>query len=965
MKNFVLLILLILLYPGYSYSSPIPGEELFRSSLNYSYKLNPDSSVIARHYFLGENRTVIELIDVDSEKRTNLFRIKVKQYAYIKEYSWVDRDTLYISYRLGKKDNRKIFLDVDLVKFKTNGEKKTRIRKIKQKGAILDSLPFDNDVVLFQSTKNKNVNVYKASTEILVDGELSERHKIPNHLEAAKFYVSDNKGGVRYALTYDDGDLIFWYFSDEDKRWIEFFSSDWFEDDFDFLPVGKLSGDKVAVITNRDSNTKILVEYDVRNKVFGKTLFEHPKYDLVSAELSKTEGKVKSVSYYDHGRFTTNYLEGLSTSLTGLVNTTWPDKQFVVVSENDNSPIKVLNVFSGDDPGVAYVVNLEQESVRKLDEYYPDMSSYKLSKTENISVKREGEHTIEAIITKPEKGNGVLLVVPHGGPVGVRDIDLFSRSNQYFASRGYTVLSVNFRGSSGFGKDFLNDGRGEFGKKIEEDITSVVSHIKEKNDFKYTCAMGSSYGGYSSLILSIFHPDSYDCIVSSFGVYDLPLLFNTSNIRAQEEYKKHLTKVVGEYNQTLEDYSPFFMAEKINLPVLLIAGRKDDIAGFEQSNRMNYRLKQLNKEVESLYYMRSGHGHTSWNWDHHQHAVMEEFIRRKLNLPLKESKEHKEIYGNEAMLIADSFEFEDQVENDSERALRFYQLAAKLDVPRGLYNLGSFYNRGVNVDRDMMKAIGFYKRASKLGYEFASFRLGEIYREGKKVDIDHKQANHYFSKSMEQGHEKAEFELNRAECLGWGVVRNLEVCLNKLRELEFKENKDHIHLVINDILFLGLNKPGERKLFNLFLSELGYENLSNVGELQIIDSGSYYKRPGFTYYNHADSADNILVNKSKAIGVTFSIKDEILDDEKYAILKVTWETPELFDDANYLTKSKFESFVLAHKAGQFRARMLFEHDWKHQAGDWKLKITTLDNRILYQKIFRVETGKKVADKLPD
>jgi dipeptidyl aminopeptidase/acylaminoacyl peptidase len=221
--------------------------------------------------------------------------------------------------------------------------------------------------------------------------------------------------------------------------------------------------------------------------------------------------------------------------------------------------------------------------------------------------------------------------MPHGGPIGVRETATFDPQVEFLASRGYSVLKVNFRGSSGFGKKFQNSGVGQLGRAIEHAITTVVEQVRSQHNYTKMCAIGTSYGGYSAMMLAMLHPDDYQCVISMFGVYDLPLLFNSTNATLVPEMQQALRLVLGDNNDALKQVSPFYMAEKLKAPLLLIAGKRDKIAWFEQSDRMAYRLKQLDKDVETLFCKNSAHGHQYYKDYWHQFDAISAFLLRRLD----------------------------------------------------------------------------------------------------------------------------------------------------------------------------------------------------------------------------------------------------------------------------------------------------------------------------------------------
>ena len=156
------------------------------------------------------------------------------------------------------------------------------------------------------------------------------------------------------------------------------------------------------------------------------------------------------------------------------MNTAFKGKQIVTVSQKNESEYSVIKTFASNDPGSFYLFNKKKLMAELISTRYKKLNKYQLSSSEVFDIDVKDGHKIEAILTQPNKNsNNVLLVMPHGGPIGVREFDTFDREAQYYTSRGYTVLKVNFRGSSGFGKRFQNEGVGQFGKSIEQDLSLI------------------------------------------------------------------------------------------------------------------------------------------------------------------------------------------------------------------------------------------------------------------------------------------------------------------------------------------------------------------------------------------------------------------------------------------------------------------------------------------------------------
>jgi dipeptidyl aminopeptidase/acylaminoacyl peptidase len=215
---------------------------------------------------------------------------------------------------------------------------------------------------------------------------------------------------------------------------------------------------------------------------------------------------------------------------------------------------------------------------------------------------------IYAYLTVPmnrEAKNLPLVVLPHGGP-HARDEPGFDWLSQAIASRGYAVLQPQFRGSDGFGKELLWAGFGEFGRKMQTDLSDGVHALAAKGliDPKRVCIVGASYGGYAALAGATLDTGVYRCAVSDAGISDLHELLvhwnwphNTLDDRGNRFWDRFLA-VQDPYDPKLDAISPIKHIDGVSIPILLIHGRDDTVVPFSQSEHMAEALKAAGKQVE-------------------------------------------------------------------------------------------------------------------------------------------------------------------------------------------------------------------------------------------------------------------------------------------------------------------------------------------------------------------------------
>jgi dipeptidyl aminopeptidase/acylaminoacyl peptidase len=230
---------------------------------------------------------------------------------------------------------------------------------------------------------------------------------------------------------------------------------------------------------------------------------------------------------------------------------------------------------------------------------------------EPFAIKARDGLGLRGYLTRPEgTGPHPLVVLPHGGPHGVRDTWSFDSEVQLLASRGYAVLQVNFRGSGGFGLGFEQAGHREWGRKMQDDITDATRWAIETKaaDPQKICIYGASYGAYAALMGVVREPELYRCAIGNAGVYDLELTMNSADIPLSRSGRSFLATALGTDAADLKARSPVNHADKIEVPVLLIHGKKDWRADFEQAERMKAALERNNKTFEWLPLKAEGHG---------------------------------------------------------------------------------------------------------------------------------------------------------------------------------------------------------------------------------------------------------------------------------------------------------------------------------------------------------------------
>lgn len=284
---------------------------------------------------------------------------------------------------------------------------------------------------------------------------------------------------------------------------------------------------------------------------------------------------------------------------------------FVDFSE-DGSTL-MFKVSSDRDPGSYYLIDTHSYKVHKLFSVYPWLDPAKMAERRPIRFKASDGTELEGILTMPrERGESMLpmVLLPHGGPHGVSDDWFFDNDAQFLASRGYLVLQVNYRGSTGRGREFQEAGYLQWGTAIQQDLIDGVQWaIKEQYaDPKRVCVYGASFGGYSAMMTTIRAPGLFKCAVGYAGIYDLAMMYKKGDIKEEKYGRSYLRNVIGKDDDALAANSPTKLADKIDVPVLLVHGEDDQRAPFAQAKAMRAALDAAHKPYEWIAKPGEGHG---------------------------------------------------------------------------------------------------------------------------------------------------------------------------------------------------------------------------------------------------------------------------------------------------------------------------------------------------------------------
>ncbi len=271
-----------------------------------------------------------------------------------------------------------------------------------------------------------------------------------------------------------------------------------------------------------------------------------------------------------------------------------------------------LFVHSDVNPGEYYIYERDAKKLSLSLKVRPDIIPDNAASVEPIEFKAHDGMTIRGWLTVPNVAvdKMPLVVMPHGGPYGEVDRWEFNADAQLLASRGYAVLQINYRGSGGYGLDFLNAGLREWGGKMQQDLADGTRWLLTQNkiDEKRICIYGISYGAYAALMGVATEPNLFKCAIGYSGIYELGALGSQGTMDNTAYGRKYLADIFVNDVTWLNARSPNRLAARIKAPVLLIHGGADEIASAAQAKVMQKSLIAAGNPPQWIFEGSEGHG---------------------------------------------------------------------------------------------------------------------------------------------------------------------------------------------------------------------------------------------------------------------------------------------------------------------------------------------------------------------
>lgn len=502
------------------------------------------------------------------------------------------------------------------------------------RASIIDDLEDVPDQIII-GMNQRNPEAFDPYRLNLKTGELTLLAENPGNWQG---WMTDHAGQLRAVTAIVDGvNTQILYRNNDGEEFRPVLTTN-FKEEVSFLEFTP-DNRHVYAATNLGRDKVSLVLMDPATCEELEQLFSHEKYDVEGISYSRKRGKLLAAFCSGHKDPVRYYFDSDEEALRKRIKAHFPDHK-VGLADTDKAEQNLL-LYVGNDRtrGAYYFYNVNEDQPRLLAELAPWIREEEMVEMHAVTYTTRDGWEIEAYLSLPhgltlETAHHVPTIInPHGGP-WARDKWGFSSETQFLCSRGYAVFQMNFRGSTGYGRKFLEASYKQWGQAMQDDITDGVEWLIRQgiSDPKRIAIYGGSYGGYATLAGVTYTPHLYACAVDYVGVSNL-LTFMQTIPPYWRPMLEMMYEQVGDPEkdrEMLEAYSPALHADKIVAPLFIAQGANDPRVNKAESDQMVAALRERGVDVEYMVKDNEGHGFHNQENRFDFYRAMERFLAKVL-----------------------------------------------------------------------------------------------------------------------------------------------------------------------------------------------------------------------------------------------------------------------------------------------------------------------------------------------
>lgn len=574
-------------------------EDFFKKPEKTSYQISPDGKYYSYKAPYQDRMNIF----VQEIGKDNVIQLTKEIDRDIAAYFWANNNKILFLKDDGGDENYKLHgVNID----GSNPISYTNFDKVRTQ--IIDDLEdIPSEIIIGLNKRNPQVfDPYRLNIET---GKMTLLAKNPGNILG---WMTDHAGKLRVAYSIVGGvNTSILYRKTENDEFKNILTTNFKES---LSPLFFTFDNKnVYASSNLGRDKSAIIIYDIENGKEIKTIFENHDYDVSSLSYSKNRKTITAASYTSWKR-QRHFFDKETKNMFNNLKKKLGEYEIAITSHNKKEDKFIVRTYSDRSLGSYYLYTKETDNLDKICDVSPWLNENDLSEMKPIEYKSRDGLTIHGYLTLP-KGkkakNLPIIINPHGGP-WARDAWTYNPEIQLLANRGYAVFQMNFRGSTGYGKDFWTSSFKQWGLKMQDDITDGVNWLINKGiaDKSKIAIYGGSYGGYAVLAGVTLTPDLYCCAIDYVGVSNL-----FSFMKTIPPYWKPLMEMNYEMvghpvkdSIQLAATSPALHADKVKTPLFIAQGANDPRVNKDESDQMVKALKDNNIEVEYMVKDNEGHG---------------------------------------------------------------------------------------------------------------------------------------------------------------------------------------------------------------------------------------------------------------------------------------------------------------------------------------------------------------------
>ncbi|MHA4893413.1 S9 family peptidase [Pedobacter sp. PWIIR3] len=570
----------------------IPVEDFFKSQEKMAYHISPDGKYLSYLMLEGKDQNLY-IEDLNTGENRKITKLEGKNINF---YFWVSSSELIYYKEIDAVHRRS---DIFIIN-KNGGKERQLTNNEKSKIRVLEDQLIDDKYLLVSSNKRDSTvfDVYRLNVR---NGQMQMAARNPGTVTN---WITDADGKLRLATSSDGVNETFLYRATEAETFKPVITNS-FKTTFRPIAFATERQNIIYAISDAGRDKSALVEIDCNTGKEVKVLYGSDSINVTDAQYSRKKKKMV-FAVYETWKKEKYFLDDSTKRLYNDLDKLLPKTETRIIDRDEAENVFIVRTFTDRNPGSYYLYSAESGKLRKLSDFNSAIKEDQMSEMKPISYTSRDSLTIHGYLTLPlnrKAENLPVVVLPHDGP-GSRNNWGYNPEVQFLANRGYAVFQVNYRGSTGYGKEFSAAGFKQWGCKIQSDINDGVKWLISQKiaDPKRIAIYGTGFGGNIALNALYAKENHYVCAASNSGVINLFSYLKSIPPFLKPNLQMYYEVIGNPFTdvERMRQSSPLFQVDRINAPVFVSQNLKDPNNNSGETIQFVKNLQKRNISVTYL-----------------------------------------------------------------------------------------------------------------------------------------------------------------------------------------------------------------------------------------------------------------------------------------------------------------------------------------------------------------------------